>query len=233
MSSSSPLAISTFQNLPTEIVLSICSHVSLTDLFFHVRLTCRLFFRCAHEVILPKFFNDSHAHVSWNSFCSLLSDLSMNVVLKDIKALFSTPVNLHTIAMSDRTRFARLAFREIYGQPKVCFSIGDEGGEITVKAQELQECLRFAPKGLQARRYAFLMFFFTRLRKERRSWRVTIGLQLAARMLGFTIFATLLFAVVSVILIVWWFAMEIHKMVKDMCRLRRWLYLKIRDDDPR
>ena len=38
--------------------------------------------------------------------------------------------------------FAKLAFGEIYGQPKVRFSIGGEEGEITVKARELQECLR-------------------------------------------------------------------------------------------
>ena len=104
--------------------------------------------------------------------------------------------------MSDRTKFVKLAFGEIYGQPKVCFNIGDEGGEITVKARELQECLRFAPKDLQARGYAFLIFFFTRLRKERRSWRVTTGLWWVARMLGFTMFGTLLFAVVTVGLIV-------------------------------
>ncbi|KAI0568202.1 hypothetical protein Alg130_12265, partial [Pyrenophora tritici-repentis] len=153
MSPSSPLATSTFQNLPTELVLAICSHISLPDLFFHVRPTCRLLSLCTHEVLLRKFFNHSHAHVSWNSFCSLFSGLTLNVVLKDITALFSTPENLHTKSMSNRTIFVKLAFGEIYGQPKVRFSIGDEGGEITVKARELQECLRFAPKDLQARRY--------------------------------------------------------------------------------
>jgi hypothetical protein len=233
MSPSSPLAISTFQNLPTELVLAICSHVSLPDLFLHIRPTCRLLSLCAHKVLLDKFFNHSHAHVSWNSFCSLLSDLSLSVVLKDITALFSTPANLHTETMSDRTKLANLAFGEIYGQPKVCFSIGDEGGEITVKARELQECLRFAPKDLQSRRYAFLIFFFTRLRKERRSWRVTTGLWWAARMLGFTVCGILLFAVVAVGLIVWRFAMEILKMVRDLCRLKRWIYTKVRDHDPR
>jgi hypothetical protein len=59
------------------------------------------------------------------------------------------------------------------------------------------------------------------------------GLWWAARMLGFTIFMTLLFAVVAVGLIVWWFAMDIHPMVTDLCRLGRWLYTKVRDDDPR
>jgi hypothetical protein len=122
--------------------------------------------------------------------------------LKDIAALFSTPANLHTETMSNRAKFAKLAFGEMYGQQKVRFRIGDEGGEITVKARELQECLRFAPKDLQARRYAFLLFFFTRLRKERRSWRVTTELGWAARMLGFTVFGTLLFAVVAIGLIV-------------------------------
>jgi hypothetical protein len=233
MSPSFPPATSTFQNLPTELVLAVCSHVSLPDLFFHVRPTCRLLSLCAHEILLRKFFNHSHAHVSWNSFCSLLSDLSLSVVLKDITTLFSTPSNLHTKTISDRTKFAKLAFGDIYGQPKVCFSIGDEGGEITVKARELQECLRFAPKDLQARRYAFLIFFFTRLRKERSSWRVTMGLRWAARMLGLTIFGILLFAVVAVGLIVWWFAMEIHKMVRDLYRLGRWLHTKVRDHNHR
>lgn len=160
MNPSSPLATSTFQNLPTELVLAICSHVSLHDLFFDVRPTCRRLSLCAHEVLLGNFFNHSYAYVSWNSVCSLFSDLSLNVVLKDITALFSTPANLHTKTIRDRTEFAKLAFGEIYGEPKVHFSIGDEEGEITVRARELQECLRFAPKDLQARRYAFLMFFF-------------------------------------------------------------------------
>ena len=52
-------------------------------------------------------------------------------------------------------------------------------------------------------------------------------------MLGFTILGTLLFAVVAVVLIVWWFALEIHKMVTDLCRLGRWLYRKVRDEDAR
>jgi len=52
-------------------------------------------------------------------------------------------------------------------------------------------------------------------------------------MLGFTILGTLLFAVVAVVLILWWFAIEIHKMVTDLCRLGRWLYRKVRDDDSR
>jgi hypothetical protein len=233
MSPPSALATSTFNNLPTEIVLAICSHVSLSDLFFHVRPTCRLLFLCAHEVLPRKSFNHSHAHVSWNSFCSLLSDLSLSVVMNDITALFSTPANLHTKAMSDGTKFSQLAFGELCGQPKVCFSIGDEGSEITVQARELQDCLRFTPKDLQARRYAFLMFFFTRLRKERRRWRVTTGLWWAACMLGFTMFGTLLFAVVAVSLIVWWFARKIHKMARELHRAGRWLYTKVRDHDPR
>jgi hypothetical protein len=233
MSPSYALATSTFQKLPTEIVLTICSHVSLSDLFLHVRPTCRLLFLCAHEVLLRKFFNHSHAHVSWNCFCSLLSDLSLSVVMKDITALFSTPANLHTKAISDGTKSSQLALGEIYGQPKVRFSIGDEGSEITVKARELQDCLRSTPKDLQARRYAFMVFFFTRLRKERRRWRVTTGLWWAAHMLGLTVFGTLLFAVVAVSLIVWWLAKEIHKMVRDLCRVGRWLYKKVRDHDPR
>jgi hypothetical protein len=232
MRPSSPLAISAFQNLSTELVLAICSHVSLPDLFCHVRPTCRLLSLCAHEVLLRKAFNYSHAYVSWNSFCSLLGDLSLSVVLKDITALFSTPANLHTETMSHRAKYVKLAFEEMYGQQKVRFRIGDEGGEITVKARELQECLRFAPKDLQARRYAFLLFFFTRLRKEK-SWRVTTELCWAARLLGFTVFGTLLFAIVAVSLLVWWFAMEIHNMVTDLCRLGRWLYTKLRDNDPR
>jgi hypothetical protein len=135
--------------------------------------------------------------------------------------------------MSNGAIFAKLAFGEMYGQQKVHFRIGDEGGEITVKARELQECLRFASKDLQARRYVFLIFFFARLRKERRSSRVTTGLWWVARMLSFTIFGTLLFAVVAVGLIVGWYAIGIHQIVTDLCRLGRWLYTKVRDDDPR
>jgi hypothetical protein len=221
----SPSPISTFRNLPTELVLAICSQLPAYDLFFHVRPTCRLLHTCAQETLSKSISQHSHVQISWCCFWCSLGDLSLPTIAKDITPLFSASANLHAKGMTEKGLVAKLAFGEIYsmvlGQQKVRVSIGEEEekGVIIVKTRELQRCLNLICHDREERRYALVCFFFAKLRKGKRRWRTVSGLVWVTRMLGLVVVGCWLLVVVGACLSIFLVGREGYQLVVWFCGL--------------
>jgi hypothetical protein len=219
MDTSTPLPTSTFRNLPTELVLIICSHLPSYDLFFHVRPTSRLLRTCAQEILLKQIFQQTQISFSWCCFWCTLGDLSLNAVTKDVTRLFSTRANVHVDGVSEKALVAKLALGDVcnsfYGQQRVRVSIG-EGDAVTVKAAALPDCRYSTSPQREEQRWAFSVFFFARLGKEKNRWCAITGLVSAARILGVLVVGAWLLVVVSGCLVIFFVGMEIYKLIADL-----------------
>jgi hypothetical protein len=216
-----PPAIPSFSSLPTELILSICSHLSTYDLFVNVRPSSRVLYTCAREILLKKIFHESQVHFSWCCFWCSLADHSLIAVSKDIAPLFSAPANVQVEDTGEEVLVGKLAFgdigRAVCGQQTVRISIGGHG-VIAVETRKLQKCLRFRSQNQEEQRYTFLVFYFARLRRETRRWRIASGLAWASRKLGVVVVGTGLLVVLSSCLLTFWIGLETIKPVVDLWR---------------
>jgi hypothetical protein len=214
-------AISSFGSLPTELILIICSHLSTYDLFVNVRPSSRVLYICAREILLKKIFQESQVHFSWCCFWCSLGDHSLIAVSKGITPLFSTPANVQVEDTGEDALVAKLAFgdicRTVCGQQTVRIGIGGHGA-IAVETKKLQKCLHFGSQNQEEQRYGFLVFYFARLRRETRRWRIASGLAWASRILGLVVVGTGLLVVVSSSLVIFWVGLETFKSVVGLWR---------------
>jgi hypothetical protein len=215
MSTSTPISTSTFRNLPTELILTICSHLPTYDLFFHVSPTSRLLRTCAQEILRKRIFHEAHVSFSWCCFWCSLGDLSLNAVTRDVTRLFSIRANVHIDGVSEKATVAKLALGAMLntfsGQQGVRVAVGD-GDPVTVKVGKLPDCRCSTLLEREERRWAFLVFYFARLGKEKKRWRAITGFVSAAHILGLVIVEVWLLVVASGCCIIFFIGLDLYRL---------------------
>jgi hypothetical protein len=126
--------------------------------------------------------------------------------------------------ISDQALLAKLAFGELCStvvrtEQKIYVSMGSEGDEITMTATEWQSRMQCLPQNLQQRRYGFLVFYFSRLGRKTKTWRITSSLLAIAHVLAFVVVGMVVTVVITVALVVFCISWETFKVVKSLWRL--------------
>ncbi|KAF1836394.1 hypothetical protein BDW02DRAFT_587478 [Decorospora gaudefroyi] len=219
VSSLRPVPTTPFKSLPSELVLEICKHLSPHDLWFCARPVSQRFHMCAQEVLMRKMFQQHQTHVSWCCFWCSLGDLALKTVLNDIAPLFPL-TQLCMEPLSDDVLISKQAFADMCStivkrEQKIRISVGGED-TVTVKAGEIKRILRSPIQNLQQRRHVFLMFYFARLRKERRGWRVASMFGWAAHLVGFVVLGAVLLVTAIAVVGIFWVGLETYKMVRSL-----------------
>ncbi|RAR01456.1 hypothetical protein DDE83_008893 [Stemphylium lycopersici] len=217
---------SPFDRIPTELVLSICSHLSPHDLWYGARPTSRILAICAKEVLLRKVFQQSSIHISWCCFWCSLGRTCLITASKPITSLFSDARRAHMVTMSDRTLVAKLIFGDlcsmlVRGEPHIRVRLSGEE-DVTVAAGEMQRRQRqggsTSPKDSQSRQYQFLGWYYARGAQERGRWRVTAALSFTAHVYGFIATSILLVTVGFALILIFSIMLELYKIFRSFYR---------------
>ena len=156
---------SSFNHLPSEIVLDICNRLSPSELWFNARPISRQFYSCANEVLLRKCFYQEQVRFSWCCFWCSLGRSPLDAATRTIASLFGDARKLRIQCISDQALLAKLAFGElcsavVRAEQKIYVSIGNGSDEVAMTAVEWQRRMECLPKNLKERRYDFLVFYF-------------------------------------------------------------------------
>ena len=133
--------------------------------------------------------------------------------------LFSTRANVHIDGVSEKAIVAKLALGAMLDtysdQQGVRVAVRD-GDSVTMKVGRLPDYRYTTLQEREERRWAFLVFYFAKLRREKKRWRTITGLVSAARVLRFVVVGVWLLVVVSGCFAIFFVGFEMYRLTKAL-----------------
>jgi hypothetical protein len=186
-----------FSRLPTELILKICEHISVHDLWHNIRPTSRLLSACAREVLPRKAFHESRIYISWCCFWCSLGQYCLHTACNPIIWLFPDAKSVHVSLLSDRALLAKVIFGNLCNlvtgcKPKIRISLSEKEQDVWCESREIQQrlrpCTASQTQDLQLCQEEFLVWYFAKQKQQRARGRIVKYLEFAAHLLRF--FAT-------------------------------------------
>ncbi|EMD97364.1 hypothetical protein COCC4DRAFT_32484 [Bipolaris maydis ATCC 48331] len=222
--------ISSFNRLPTELILKICGHISAHDLWHNIRPTSRLLAICAREVLPRKVFSESNINISWCCFWCSLGRHCLHTACNPITWLFPDAKNVRVALISDRATVAKVIFGDLCNlvtsyEPKVRIRLGDEAQGVRCRSKAIRPRIRphtaDSASDLQSRQEEFVMWYFATQRRQRARSRILRCLGFAAHLLRFFTTSAVLLSVGLTLTLVVYAILEICKLGMSCYRTGR------------
>lgn len=215
---------SNLNRLPTELILKICEHLSIHDLWHSIRPTSCLLAACAQEILPPKFFSETSIHISWCCFWCSLGHPYLRTTCSHIIKLFPNTSKVHIDTINDRVLIAKAIFGNVCNlvtsrEPRIRIRLDEEERDVMFEIAEIlpqgRKKTENSVQGLQMRQHQFLVRYFAKRRRETAKCRADGSLRFAAHLLRFFAISIALFIIGLALALVLYVLLEGSKLLTN------------------